>query len=89
MVVYLVDYTPIASKLKKLKKRDRVQFEAVKKKMNQIVLNPHMYKPLKNILKGRYRAHIGHFVLLFVIHTNEKVVEFIEYEHHDKAYKNK
>lgn len=87
MVDYRVDYTHITKKLKKLKKKDRVQFEAVRKKIRQILKNPYVYKPLKNILKGRYRVHIGHFVLLFVIHEKEKVVEFIEYEHHDKVYK--
>ncbi len=87
MVDYRVDYTHITKKLKKLKKKDRVQFEAVRKKIKQILKNPHVYKPLKNILKGRYRVHIGHFVLLFVIHEKENVVEFIEYEHHDKVYK--
>ena len=87
MVEYKVDYTSIVKKLKKLKKKDRVQFEAVRKKIKQILKNPHVYKPLKNILKGRYRVHIGHFVLLFVIHEKERVVEFIEYEHHDKVYK--
>ena len=87
MVEYCVDYTLIVKKLKKLKKKDRVQFEAVRKKIKQILKNPYVYTPLKNILKERYRVHIGHFVLLFVIHAKERVVEFIEYEHHDKVYK--
>lgn len=54
--------------------------------MNQILQNPSVYKPLGNILKGRYRVHIGHFVLLFVIHEEERTVEFIDYDHHDKIY---
>ena len=87
MVEYKADYTPIKRKLKKLKKKDRVQFEAVRKKIQQILNNPGVYKSLRNVLKGRYRVHIGHFVLLFVIHENEKVVEFIEYGHHNKVYR--
>lgn len=55
--------------------------------MNQILTNPEIYKPLGNILKGRYRVHIGHFVLLFVIHEEERIVEFVGYNHHDKIYR--
>lgn len=87
MVEYKADYTPIKNKLKKLKKKDRVQFESVRKKMKQILENPNIYKPLRNILKGRYRVHVGHFVILFTIHQEEKVVEFLEYAHHDKIYR--
>ncbi len=87
MVDYRADISPIEVRLRKLKKKDRVQFEAVRKKVNQILGNPGVYKPLRNILKGRYRVHIGHFVLLFVIHEKEKVVEFIGYGHHDKVYR--
>jgi len=87
LVAYKVDISQIEIKLKKLKKKDRRQFEAVFKKINQIVEKPHAYKPLGNILKGRFRVHIGHFVLLFVIDNTEKVVEFIDYDHHDKIYK--
>ena len=86
MVTYKIDIAPIKRKLKKLKKKDRVQFESVRKKIKQIAQKPHIYKSLRNLLKGRYRVHIGHFVLLFVIHEAEKVVEFIEYAHHDKIY---
>ena len=86
MVRYEAYYEDINSKLKKLKKKDHVQFQAVKKKMNQICKKPHIYKPLKNMLKGKNRVQIGSFVLLFVIDDENKVVEFIEYDHHDKIY---
>jgi mRNA interferase RelE/StbE len=87
LVAYRPDYSAIESKLRKLKKKDRVQFEAVRKKMDQILENPDVYKPLGNILKGRFRVHIGSFVLLFVIHEEEKIVEFVDYDHHDKIYR--
>ena len=87
MVEYRADYTAIAKILKKLKKKDRVQFESVFKKMIQILERPESYKPLSNILKGRFRVHIGHFVLLFVIDYDAKVVEFIDYDHHKNIYK--
>ena len=89
MVTYRPDYSAIEGKLRKLKKKDRVQSEAVRKKMDQILENPDAYKPLSNILKGRFRVHIGSFVLLFVIHEEERVVEFVDYDHHDKIYRRK
>ena len=87
MVSYRADISPIEVVLKKLKKKDRVQFEAVRKKINQILENPEVYKPLKNLLRGRYRVHVGHFVLIFVIHEEARVVEFKRYGHHDDVYR--
>jgi len=33
---------------KKLQKKDTVQFEALTRKVNEILENPHQFKPLKN-----------------------------------------
>ena len=74
--------------LKKLKKKSPKDYKKLWNKMKQIAQNPKAYKPLKGTLKEIYRVHLGHFVLLFTIFDREKVVEFIEYDHHDKIYKN-
>ena len=56
--------------------------------MNEIIENPHHYKPLKYDLAGEKRVHImKSFVLKFGIHENTKTVEFIIFEHHGKVYK--
>jgi mRNA-degrading endonuclease RelE of RelBE toxin-antitoxin system len=53
----------------------------------QIAENPTIGKSLRNVLKGKKRLHIGHFILIYEVDDKEKKVTFIEFEHHDKAYK--
>ena len=70
--------------LKKLKKKDRVMFERVQKKIKQILLEPTYFKHLKNILKMEQRVNFGSFVLRFSV--KENIVYFITFKHHDFAY---
>jgi YafQ family addiction module toxin component len=74
-------------KLKKLAKRDKALYTAVQKKMVQIAENPYLGKPLHGKLKGKRRVHIGHFVLIYGISEEEHKVVFLEFAHHDEAYK--
>ena len=72
----------------KLAKRDKVTFDAINKKVNEILENPYHYKPLRAPMQNRRRVHIaGSFVLIFKIDEERKVVQLLEFEHHDKAYK--
>jgi len=71
--------------LKNLKKKDKVMFERVQKKIKQILLEPAQFKHLRNILKREQRVHLGPFVLRFSIKENK--VYFITFKHHDLAYK--
>ncbi len=75
-------------KLKKLKTKDISLFNALMKKIDQIKENPYSnFKPLRHDLKGFYRVHIGHFVLIFSIDKKNKKVIFEDFDHHDKIYK--
>ena len=72
----------------KLSKRDKATFEAIQKKVREIVQDPYHFKPLKAPLQNKRRVHIsGSFVLIFSIDEERKAVYFLEFEHHDKAYK--
>ena len=72
----------------KLAKKDKVTLEAINKKVNEILENPHHYKPLRAPMQNKRRVHIaGSFVLIFKIDEDKKVVQLLEFEHHDKAYK--
>jgi mRNA-degrading endonuclease RelE of RelBE toxin-antitoxin system len=73
--------------LKKLKKDNPELFFRIKKKISDILDNPHHHKPMKNVLKGKRRAHVGSFVIIFKIDEIDKSVVFLEFDHHDKAYK--
>lgn len=69
----------------KVKKKDKLLGERIDKKIMEIIENPFHYKQLSNVLKGRRRAHIGHFVVVFEIIDN--LVKFIKFAHHDEAYR--
>ncbi|MFH1971866.1 MAG: type II toxin-antitoxin system RelE/ParE family toxin [archaeon] len=70
--------------LKKLAKRNRLAYDKILNKIDEIIQNPEHYKPLKNELKGIRRAHLGHFVLTFQIKDN--TIIFLDFDHHDNIY---
>ena len=72
---------------KKLQKEDTVQFEALTIKVNEILENPHQFKPLKNPMQHMRRVHVGPFVLVYDIDEIINVVTIRRYEHHDNVYK--
>jgi YafQ family addiction module toxin component len=77
----------LRKKLEKLKKRDKSVYNAIIKKTLQIADNPYLSKPLHGNLKGKRRVHIGHFVLIYGIDEKERRVFFLDFTHHDEAYK--
>jgi YafQ family addiction module toxin component len=71
----------------KLAKRDLNQLEMIRKKINQIIDEPHRFKPLRGDMKGARRVHVDKsFVLVYEIDEENHVVRLLEYEHHDKVY---
>ncbi|MBS3143168.1 type II toxin-antitoxin system mRNA interferase toxin, RelE/StbE family [Candidatus Woesearchaeota archaeon] len=71
----------------KLSKKDRKQLESIHKKINEIVVNPHHYKPLRGDMHGALRVHIHKsFVLTYEIDEKNKVVRLLDYDHHDNIY---
>lgn len=76
----------LAKKLKKIARKDPVLYSEIAKKILQIAKNPEFGKPLRNVLKGKRRVHIGSFVLMYEIIENEGKIIFLEIGHHDEAY---
>ncbi|MBW6518275.1 MAG: type II toxin-antitoxin system RelE/ParE family toxin [ANME-2 cluster archaeon] len=74
-------------KLDKLKKKDNSLHQRIILKIIEIGNNPELGKPLRNVLKGKRRVHIGSFVLLYLIDKKKQTVVFLEFEHHDNAYR--
>jgi YafQ family addiction module toxin component len=74
-------------KINKLENKDRQYHNTIINKIIQIAEAPQLGKPLRGVLKGKRRVHIGPFVLIYKVNENEHVVTFIELEHHDDAYK--
>ena len=84
-MVYVVEFSDEFEKsMKKLKKKDKVIFEQIQKKLIELVENPEHYKPLKNVLAGYRRIHFGSFVLIYKI--DGMIIRVISLDHHDKAY---
>ncbi|VVB77199.1 ParE toxin of type II toxin-antitoxin system, parDE [uncultured archaeon] len=72
--------------LANMKKKDRLTYERIGKRIDELCQNPRMAKPMTSNLKGSWRVHVGSFVLLYRINESEKKLEFYDLEHHDKAY---
>jgi YafQ family addiction module toxin component len=80
-VVVRVDRT-----FERLQRKDPVQFEALSKKIKQILENPQQFKPLRAPMQHMRRVHVGSFVLIYDIDEDRKVVTVRRYEHHDNVY---
>jgi len=71
----------------KLKKKNPKQLHAIFKKIEQIVINPYHFKPLRGDLHGSRRVHIDKsFVLTYDIDEKEKIIRILDYDHHDNIY---
>jgi mRNA interferase RelE/StbE/toxin YoeB len=82
---YRIRFTPSFEKqLKKLKKKDKVLFERLTKKLKEIRQNPEHYKPLSGALKGTRRAHLDPFIVIFDVEGDLITVHYVK--HHDRAY---
>lgn len=73
--------------LSKLAKRDKVQFEAILKKIDEVIncADIDHYKNLRFPLNNYKRVHVySSFVLLFRVEGD--LILFRYYDHHDKIY---
>ena len=76
--------------LKKLFKKDKGRYEAVLKKMGEIIASedPGHYKNLSYDLSGFKGVHIdSHFVLVFKVDKNKRLIRFEDFDHHDNIYR--
>jgi YafQ family addiction module toxin component len=77
----------LSKKLRKLKKKNTTQYDAIFKKAQEIQMEPHRYKNLNYPLNHLRRVHIDkHFVLVFSINEDSKTVILEDYDHHDNIY---
>jgi len=75
--------------LYKLKKKDKIVFESLLKKMDEIlnISSVEHYKNLRYSLKDFKRTHIGSFVLVFRYDKKNDMILFTDFDHHDCIYK--
>lgn len=70
----------------KLSKKDKLQFEILTRKIEEILKEPYRFKPLTGNMTGQRRTHIRNFVLTFEIMENEGKIKLLDYAHHDEIY---
>jgi addiction module RelE/StbE family toxin len=70
----------------KLAKKDKLQFEILTRKIDEILANPKIGEPLTGNMAGQRSVHVRNFVLVYEIVENEKVVKLLDYDHHDVVY---
>lgn len=71
----------------KLTKKNPHQLHIIDKKVKEIREEPFGYKFLRKPLQGFNRVHIDtHFVLIFKVDHQRKVVELWYFAHHDEVY---
>ena len=59
---------------RKMWQKDSARFGQIEKKLLELAENPEIGKPLKKPLKGFWRLHIGHYVLMYRIdRKNQKI----------------
>ena len=81
--------THVDKAFKKLAKKNPNQMQIITKKIQEILEDPHRFKPMHFPLAGMRRAHVGSFVILFSIDEQRKTVILEDYEHHDRVYRTK
>ena len=78
----------LEKKLVKIKKKDSALFVDVREKIKEVIENPQHYKPLRYDLKGLRRVHVKRsFVLVFEVDENDRIVRFLDLDHHDRIYR--
>ncbi len=78
----------LEKKLVKIKKKDSALFVDVREKIKEVIENPQHYKPLRYDLKGLRRVHVKRsFVLIFEVDENDRIVRFLDLDHHDRIYR--
>ncbi len=72
---------------RKLAKKDKVSFDYISKKIDEIRENPYHFKPLRKPLQNYRRVHIGNYVLIYSINEKTKTIIIERYKHHNEVYK--
>ena len=78
----------LQGKLKKLAKKNSVLHGQILDKINEVINSYDIehYKNLKYGMKDSKRVHIGYFVIIFQYDKKNDMINFDDFDHHDKIY---
>ena len=83
----IIIHPDMASTCRKLRSKSPERYEQLMRKIRFLVENPQSGKPLHPPLKGLWRVHLGHYVLIYAIDAKENAIVFLKFVNHDEAYK--
>jgi len=74
-------------KFKKLQKKDKEMLRLIDRKVQDILVDPYRFKPLRKPMENKRRVHVGgSFVLVYEINEKKKLVTLLDFDHHDNVY---
>jgi len=86
-MTYRVALHPSVRKnLKKLCLLDRPGYDYVKHRLRLLAYRPEMGVPLEAEFRGKWRIHIGPFVLVYTFDSVANILTFLVFEHYTRAY---
>ncbi len=75
-------------KFKKLQRKDKELLRLIDRKVQDILADPHRFKPLRKPLQNKRRVHLrGSYVLVYEVNEREKIVTLMDLDHHGNIYK--
>jgi len=69
MTYRVVAHPRVQKEIEKLYKKDKIRYEYIKKKLKILAEQPEIGKPLRNVLKGKWRVQIENIILYNITTT--------------------
>ncbi|HIH75081.1 MAG TPA: type II toxin-antitoxin system RelE/ParE family toxin [Methanosarcina sp.] len=86
MTYKLAAHPSVHRNLKKLYLFDRPDYDYIKKHLSLLAYRPELGYPLEAEFKGKWRIHIGPFVLIYVFDSDSNILTLLILEHYTRAY---
>ncbi len=86
-MTYKVSFHPSVFKnLQKLYLFDRLEYDYVKHHLHLLAYRPEIGFPLEAEFEGKWRIHIGPFVLIYTFDSATNILTLLVFEHYARAY---
>ncbi|MFZ2499952.1 MAG: type II toxin-antitoxin system RelE family toxin [Methanosarcina sp.] len=86
-MTYRVAFHPsVCKNLKKLCLLDRAGYDYVKHRLCLLAYRPEIGVPLEAEFQGKWRIHIGPFVLIYAFDITANTLTLLVFEHYTRAY---
>ena len=86
MTYKISSHPSILKSLKNLYRTDRSEYDYVKHHLRLLAYRPEMGIPLEAEFQGKWRIHIGPFVLVYTFDRSTNILTLLVFEHYTKAY---